>query len=305
MRGEGRGDGETRRRGGGSLSPRPRVPVSPRLDFHLLKRVSRSFYLTLRLLPEPVRESISLAYLLARFTDTEADGAVSEAEKELLGRRADLEGWLAASPDRDEIESVWRTIQEGQNFDGERFGREGCARLRLREPSCCPNPPTSRTVGDSGPYLSLPEEELDRYTYLVAGCVGKFWTRLCSRRIPGFARLPDAEMTALGVNFGKGLQLVNILRDRHADLQIGRVYVPAERLGETLALARRRLDDAARYVAAVRGFRLRAACALPLLLARETLDLVEKSPDAARVKVSRSRLWILLLRSFWGIQIAA
>ncbi len=258
------------------------------MDWQLLKRVSRSFYLTLRLLPGPVRESISLAYLLARFTDTEADGAMSDAEKELLGRRADLEGWLAVSPDRGEIERVWKTIQEGQEFDGERFGREGC-----------PNPPTSRAVGDNGPYRPLSEEELDRYTYLVAGCVGEFWTRICSRRLPGFAGLPEAAMTELGVNFGKGLQLVNILRDRKADREIGRVYVPEERVADTLALARRHLDDAARYVGALRGFRLRAACALPLLLARETLDLVEKFPDQERVKVSRGRLWILLLRSFW------
>lgn len=257
------------------------------MDWQLLKRVSRSFYLTLRLLPKPVRESISLAYLLARFTDTEADGAVSEAEKELLGRRGDLERWLAESPDRDEIEAVWQTIQEGQAFDQARFGREGC-----------PNPPTSRTVGDNGRNRLLSADELDRYTYLVAGCVGEFWTRICSRRIPGFARLPDGEMSALGINFGKGLQLVNILRDRHADLEIGRVYVPGERLAETLALARRHLDDAARYVAAVKGFRLRAACVLPLLLARETLDLVERFPDATRVKVSRGRLWVLLVRSF-------
>lgn len=228
----------------------------------------------MRLLPGPVRESISLAYLLARFTDTEADGAVSEAEKELLGRRADLERWLAASPDRDEIEAVWKTIREGQAFDQKRFGEKADA---------------------------LSEEELDRYTYLVAGCVGGFWTRICSRRIPNFARLPDAEMSALGINFGKGLQLVNILRDRQADRKIGRIYVPAETMNETLALARRHLEDAAGYVAAVRGFRLRAACALPLLLARETLDLVEKFPDVAGVKVSRRRLWILLVRSFWQI----
>jgi farnesyl-diphosphate farnesyltransferase len=257
---------------------------SSSFDWLLLKRVSRSFYLTLRLLPGAVRESISLAYLLARFTDTEADGAVSEAEKELLGRRGDLDRWLAASPDRDEIDRVWKTIQEGQAFDQKRFGREGC-----------PNPPTSRTVGDNGPCQALSDEELDRYTYLVAGCVGEFWTRICSRRIPGFARLPEAEMCVLGIHFGKGLQLVNILRDRHADRKLGRVYVPEARFPEVLAQAREHLVDASRYVAAVKGIRLRTACALPLLLARETLDLVEKQPAAARVKVPRSRVWRLLV----------
>lgn len=254
----------------GAVSSSSQDSESPGLDWALLKRVSRSFYLTLRLLPAPVRESISLAYLLARFTDTEADGAVSDAERELLGRRAELEGQLASSPDRDEIETVWQTIQEGQRFDKERF-TEGAA-------------PLSR-------------EELDRYTFLVAGCVGKFWTRICSRRLPGFASLPAEEMTELGINFGKGLQLVNILRDRQADLKIGRAYVPEERLSETLALARRHLRDAGGYVAAVKNFRLRAASALPLLLARETLDLVEQHPGEERVKVAKSRVWVLLARA--------
>ncbi len=39
----------------------------------LLKEVSRSFYLTLRVLPVSIRPQIGLAYLLARTTDTIAD----------------------------------------------------------------------------------------------------------------------------------------------------------------------------------------------------------------------------------------
>jgi phytoene/squalene synthetase len=35
--------------------------------------VSRSFYLTIRFLPRPLREPVGLAYLLARATDTIAD----------------------------------------------------------------------------------------------------------------------------------------------------------------------------------------------------------------------------------------
>lgn len=265
------GAGRQPKQSGEPLNVERRTPGSQSsLDWALLKRVSRSFYLTLRLLPAPVRESISLAYLLARYTDTEADGAVSEAEKELLGRREELENQLAASPDRDLIETVWRTIQDGQRFDQERFSREA--------------PPLSG-------------EELDRYTYLVAGCVGEFWTRICARRLPGFASRSEEEMSALGVNFGKGLQLVNILRDRHADLQLGRVYVPETRLAETFAIARRHLRDAERYAAAVKLFRLRIATALPLLLARETLDLVEQHPDTARVKVAKSRVWFLLAQA--------
>src|SRR5436309_836846 len=74
------------------------------------------------------------------------------------------------------------------------------------------------------------DEELDIYTYLVAGCVGEFWTRMCRAHLFPQARLDDSFLLANGVLFGKGLQLVNILRDLPADLQQGRCYLPMERL---------------------------------------------------------------------------
>jgi farnesyl-diphosphate farnesyltransferase len=241
------------------------------IDWDLLKGVSRSFYLTLRILPAPVQESIALAYLVARLSDTLADGATTDAERQLLARSGEVEGWLAASPDRSDIDKVWSTIREGQRFDEDRFSTEAA-------------PPLS-------------EQELDRYAYLVAGCVGEFWTELCAKKIPGFASRSIAEMTALGIRFGKGLQLVNILRDRQSDSDRERIYVPAVRFNDVLADARAHLRAAREYVRALRNYRLRAACALPLSLASETLDLIERDPSAAQVKVSRRRVWILLLRA--------
>jgi farnesyl-diphosphate farnesyltransferase len=238
---------------------------APLIDWPLLKRVSRSFYLTLKLLPTPVRESIALAYLLARLSDTVVDGATNEAEKQLLARCGEID-----SPDRLEIESVWSTIRQGQRFDHERFS------------------------ADSSP---LSPQELNRYTYLVAGCVGEFWTLLCQKKMPGFAALEFSELRNLGIRFGKGLQLVNILRDRHGDALMGRIYVPPERFAAVLAEARAHLDAARRYVDALQVYRLRVACTLPLYLADATLALVERYPSRERVKVSRASVWMQLLRA--------
>src|SRR5436190_24385481 len=52
-----------------------------RLRGPLLRSVSRSFYLSLRILPGSLRDPLSLAYLLARATDTIAD--TPEPPKEL------------------------------------------------------------------------------------------------------------------------------------------------------------------------------------------------------------------------------
>ena len=49
----------------------------------LLKDVSRSFYLTLRVLPNSIRPQIGLAYLLARTTDTIADTGLVPLEQRL------------------------------------------------------------------------------------------------------------------------------------------------------------------------------------------------------------------------------
>ena len=49
----------------------------------VLRDVSRSFYLTLHLLPGPVRTQIGLAYLLARTTDTIADTELVPLEQRL------------------------------------------------------------------------------------------------------------------------------------------------------------------------------------------------------------------------------
>src|SRR6185437_1436052 len=57
----------------------------------LLKDVSRSFYLTLRVLPKSIRSQIGLAYLLARTTDTIADTAIVPLEQR-LGALAALKG---------------------------------------------------------------------------------------------------------------------------------------------------------------------------------------------------------------------
>lgn len=243
------------------------------VDWRLLKKVSRSFYLTLYWLPQPVRDSIALAYLLARLTDTQADGVATEGERELMQRESLLVEALSRSPDRREIEEVWRTIQEGQEFD----------RVRFTGPS--PEP--------------LSAAELDRYTYLVAGCVGEFWTRICTKHLPGYSRLDESKMRSLGVDYGKGLQLINILRDRTADRSLGRIYLKDDTVSHYLRIARGHMNSAETYVRAITIRRLRMATVLPMLIGRDTLDLLEAAPQAVRVKVSRSRVWCHLMRSLF------
>ena len=294
----------------------------------LLKSVSRSFYLTIRVLPARIQAPIGLAYLLARASDTIADTADAPesvrlrhlasfgemirdgatrglpelqreilppdaGERELIARLDRCLAWLASLPeaDRREIADAMDKIIRGQTLDLQRFPKGGGV-IALRTAA-----------------------ELDEYTYLVAGCVGEFWTRVCLAHLPGYARKSESELLRLGVNFGKGLQLVNILRDIPADRRAGRCYLPEEELRAANSapakparevfdrwrdLAAEHLQDGRRYIAALRPARLRIACFFPWYLGVETLRLLGKrSPleSEEKIKVPRSTVRAALLRA--------
>ncbi len=287
----------------------------------LLASVSRSFYLTVRILPRTLRAPIGLAYLLARASDTIADtaGAPTDVrrrhlaafgemlggtarerlgelqrdiepahagERTLIARLGDCLAWLDSLPafDRAEIAAVLAKIIRGQTLDLER--------------------------------AALPDAAaLDEYTYLVAGCVGEFWTRLCLHHLPRYAATEPAALTRLGVSYGQGLQLVNILRDLPADLRAGRCYLPADELRAAgadfihprsarpvverwLDRAAAHLEDGRLYIRALRPARLRAGVFLPWYLGIKTLALLRATSPletGRRLKVPRSTVRAALL----------
>jgi farnesyl-diphosphate farnesyltransferase len=312
----------------------------------LLRSVSRSFYLSLRFLPKGLRDPLSLAYLLARATDTIADTTeppvalraqalrtlaaaiqgtarsetaaqlresfmplqADKAERDLIEQLPTLLDWLADLPadDRDEVRSVLVKINRGQSLDLERFA-----------PSTSTSTSTSiRALRTAG--------ELDEYTYLVAGCVGEFWTRLCFRHVKNFSRRPESEMRELGVRYGQGLQLINILRDAGDDLRNGRCYFPADEL-ESLGLkpgqilhdpagivpvlnnwrekAERGIEAGKEYVRAIQNRRVRFATALPAKIGARTLSLLRDAGAEAlrrRIKVPRAEVRKMILSSALG-----
>ena len=71
-------------------------------------------------------------------------------------------------------------------------------------------------------------DDLDRYTYLVAGCVGEFWTDVMIAHERAVRDWDRDRMIYLGVRFGKALQMTNIIRDVPKDLRAGRCYIPRE-----------------------------------------------------------------------------
>jgi farnesyl-diphosphate farnesyltransferase len=155
--------------------------------------------------------------------------------------------------------------------------------------------------------------------------VGEFWTKMCRAHLFPHARLDEKQFIADGIRFGKGLQLVNILRDLPADLKNGRCYLPMEKLGEAklfpevlfspinaekfLKLFHEYLDKAESHLRAgwiytntipFSQFRVRLACAWPILIGAETIKKLRAANIfelQSRVKISRGEVRKIIFRS--------
>ncbi len=301
----------------------------------VLPGVSRSFAPSLRLVPAPLRAPLGITYLLARAADTLADTrAVPPAERreriEILraairsGDRGDLPRVVAqAAPDRPaadralldqlpEVLALYRALSPG---DRARAQTVLLTLMAAMLDALGRFPP--ETEGRIGAFET--RADLDRYTYMNAGCVGEYWTdmvvahrRLCQRwNVP--------LMRARGVRFGQAPPPVNVLRDLPRDLRNGRCYLPRADLTAlslepadllspaamprlqplVMTLIDRALADfevARAYLLDIprREVRLRLASALPLLIGLGTLGRLRRAENlldpAVIVKIPRTEV---------------
>jgi farnesyl-diphosphate farnesyltransferase len=300
----------------------------------LLETTSRSFYPTLKYLPKKIRGQIGLLYLLARVADTIADSkegqskdlieALTQYNEVAQGRSSELPDFsslaeIQSNPDEGELlRNVEKVLQAlpiyekgdqqrilecldviigGQILDLQRFG----------------------IAKDDGMISSLnSEEELDDYTYRVAGCVGVFWTKMSLAHIISLPKEKEEKFFENGIRFGKALQMINILRDIPEDVRFGRCYIPGPSLNTHglqpedlldssnigafrplydtyLDLTSEHLDAAIEYIKMIpdRQFRLKAASMLPVLIGQRTVTLLREGnilDSDEKIKVTRDEM---------------
>jgi len=268
--------------------------VTPTPMDHLLERSSRTFALTIPVLPEPTRCQVTVAYLLFRVADTLEDATLWSREKKLaelrrlarfLGRPSEHEAgrlstaWLRDPPCShsgylellEELPAVMRTSVSLSDRATETIWAhtlrtiEGMSSFVARE--------------RDGVLELVSLEDLQAYCYAVAGIVGEMLTELFLLDRPALHPLAH-ELRRDAPKFGEALQLVNILKDSASDTTEGRRYLPrgVDR-AEVFALARADLETAGRYTErlekagaprGVVGFN-----ALPTMLAWATLARVQ------------------------------
>ncbi len=315
----------------------------------LLKQVSRLFYTTLVVVPADVRDQIGLGYLFARAADTIADTDLIDRARRLeylsqlkaqfvsdqisWSQIRDIQQAMGPlqqdSSERvllERLEDCFRLFQECLSEDRRRVQRLMTTLTQGMEMDLSRFP--GQSVDDLTALKTI--DDLDRYTYYVAGCVGEFWTDLMCAHRQSLASWDVRHMSDVGVRFGKGLQLTNIVKDVAHDLQKGRCYIPETMLAEAgltprdlldqtnssrfrpvlsklVRMATEHLDQGWMYTMAIPRYetRLRLSCMWPILSAGESLKLIMNSPDllnpAVKVKIPRSKVYqILALTTFTG-----
>jgi farnesyl-diphosphate farnesyltransferase len=284
-----------------------------------LERVSRTFALNIRVLPEPLREQVLHAYLYCRMADTlEDDATLPVPEKAALLRvfaalfhpdfPGEISGPLAAAlPPM--LPPEWRQSRDWEKILLARtplvlaaFSRfpdparrtiadcvqamcAGMADFALRQDRI-----TRRPFEKDGAALIETVADLDRYCWFVAGTVG---VMLCDLFI-AHGNIPESRagrMRARQVSFGSGLQLVNILKDIADDRARGVSWLPGDLLaaeGITAAdFARPGFEEATRRVRA-------ALLAKALRHLEEALEYTTAIPRRNR-RLRLFCLWPLLM----------
>ncbi|NWK54855.1 squalene/phytoene synthase family protein [Verrucomicrobiaceae bacterium N1E253] len=184
----------------------------------ITRKAKSNLAIALTCLPEQRKQDMVVFYAFCRVIDDLAD----DLELPIEQRRKSLQQWREGIAEGfqnpDELQQQIIRLIEDYDISRQPFLDliDGC--------SSDLEPQSFQTWGD-----------LERYTYQVASCVG-----LVSIRIFG-CKHPDSETYAVAL--GHALQITNILRDVHEDLDNGgRIYLPTEDL-ERAGLSEQHLRD--------------------------------------------------------------
>ena len=211
----------------------------PQLD-QLLQASSRTFALTIPVLPTPLQGQVGLAYLLLRAADGIEDATQVELDRRLhlltlfeaaLETRihqahflASLSGFADQLPkggERDVVAASALLFDELESLPErpQTILRQHCARVARRMRACL------TTNEDRGGQRLTDLGELNDYMYSVAGIVGELLTDLFVLHLPD---APALRLMGRSADFGAGLQLTNIIRDAAEDARMNRYFLPSE-----------------------------------------------------------------------------
>jgi farnesyl-diphosphate farnesyltransferase len=243
-----------------------------------LKETSRTFYLPVVRLPAGLREAVGCGYLCMRGLDEIEDHPeLSNADKvELLNRLSvAFQGQTSLeSFDRAPIDRALQPYRASLPEVSLRLADWAVLAPAAIAPRIWE---TVSAMADRMAYWARVNwkigslEDLDRYTFSVAGSVGIL---ICDLLAFFEGAQVDRSKALL---FGRGLQVVNIVRNRPEDLARGIDFFPPGYTTEGLAAyARECLERAEAYAQTVPSRAFLAIYQIPLKLAFATLDAIAR-----------------------------
>ncbi len=279
----------------------------------LLEKTSRTFALSIPVLPEPTRREVMVAYLLFRIADTFEDAAHWPPESRIAAL-ADFRDLLAG--DSRNAAAALSALWAAQEVSPHKGYRELISEVpfvldaffALAPGAIAPiRAHVSRSAEGMARIVSQTQDgrltlhtvrDLQDYCYTVAGIVGEMLSELFLLDRPTLDPIAPY-LRERAATFGEALQLVNILKDSAGDAAEGRNYLPAdEPRSEVFALARRDLGVAGDYILALQKAKaprgLIEFTALPVQLAWAALERVEKHGPGS--KVSRPEVFLIMQR---------
>lgn len=301
----------------------------------ILSGVARTFALTTPQLPRQLRALFGNAYLLCRINDTiEDDPTLSIAQKDLFAKRfiaivngldddgfgCELAGLLSDSildSERELIAQTSKVVNIKRKFTlTQQTILENCVSTMSRGMMEFQRNATVDGLPDLATY--------NRYCYSVAGIVGETLTELMcdySEEI----RARRAQLLPLGLSFGLGLQMINILKDTWEDRARGVCWLPrdiflangvelrnagasgdhpdpgfAAGMSELTAIANYHLYNAQHYIRLipVRETGYRRYCLWAAGMALATLQRINATPNfrnGQQVKITRRKVRTIIV----------
>lgn len=251
---------------------------------HVLKLTSRTFYIPIKLLKPTLKETVASAYLCMRAIDEIEDHeALAIDDKQRLLRVTggllkadsfDQEAYKAlVQPYEDILPEV--TMRLG---DWVQFCPDGIERKVTESTSIMAHGMADWTEKE---WIVETEEDLDDYTYYVAGLVGVMLSDIWEWY--------DGTKTDrdLAIGYGRGLQAVNVLRNKDEDAERGVRFFPDNwSRDDMFAYAQDNLGKADEYMKDIQTRNIKLFCRIPLSLAKRTL----KALKDGREKISRDEV---------------
>jgi len=275
----------------------------------ILGSVSRTFALTIPLLPPAIEVVVGNTYLLCRIVDTIEDAAeLVPAEKQRLSKLF-LEATLGTIPVASFVDPCLDALKGYSNADELDLIRHTPTVLRIlhtfpdQDQAAINRCVSIMSDGMSHFHNRQSQEglkdlkEFEEYCYVVAGVVGELLTSIFSNYSPEFAKRIQGH-ESLAIAFGQALQMTNILKDSPADRERGVSWKPAQiNELELLKIAYEKLQDSMRYIILLpeSEIGMRRFCFLAFGLAVMTLEKIASRKEFSNqpeVKLSRNTVWI-------------